>query len=284
SISTTAPLTPVDDQNAQTTQIAQNANDEQSAQTTQIAQNANVIGPQLPTPPQFDIETAFRQVDLLVDLENCVAKFFAPLAPIYETAPSPFQIAEAEELYAAAPSPSDLAADEEFDENDDFAFASSGSPTPAQAPEPAATIGGFGAYQAPTFDALAATAPPQNAQTAQVPFVPQNAQTAQAPFVPQNAQTAQVPFVPQNAQTAQVPSVPQNVQTAQVPSVPPNVQTAQVPPVSQYAAPQTTARRPSTPEERLQAAIAAGAEVREISPEEYRRAVSVGMSGQTPSR
>ena len=270
-------------------------------------------------------------------MENCVAEYFAPLAPIYETAPSPFPIADAQELYAVAPSPADLAdvESEEFDENDDFAFASSGS-SQAQSPAEPATIGGFGSYQAPTFDAtpvaaapvspqvqpIAQSAPtaqttlvPQYAQTTQVPLVPQNvyaaptaqvaqnAPTAQTTLVPQYAQTTQVPLVPQNvhaaptaqvaqnAPTAQTALVPQYAQTTQVPLVPqnayaaPTTQVAQNAPtaVSQYAAP-TVPRRATTPEERLQAAIAAGANVREISPEEYRRAVSVGMSGQTQPR
>ncbi len=269
SISTTAPSTA---QTAQEPQIAQTLPNAQTAQESQIAQNPPFIGPRLPEPPRFDVETSFRRVALFVELENCVAEYFAPLAPIYETAPSPFQVADAQALYAAAPSPSDLAVDEdeEFDENDDFAFASSGTPQTPVASAPPATIGGFGSYQAPTFDATPADVQPfaQASQTPQIPLVSQNAPTTQTPFISQNAPTTQTPFVPQNAQTAQIPQVAQNAPTV----------------VSQYAAPNAVPRRTATPEERLQAAIAAGAEVREISPEEYRRAVSVGLSGQTQPR
>ncbi|MBP3558538.1 MAG: hypothetical protein J6K20_12675, partial [Thermoguttaceae bacterium] len=228
-------------QSAPTAQNLQTAQNATTAQNLQTAQNATVVGPQLPKPFRFDAETAFQRVELLVELENCVAEYFAPLAPIYETAPSPFQAADVQELYAAAPSPSDLAVaeEEEFDENDDFAFASSGSSQTSTTTTPAAAIGGFGSYQAPTFDATPVAPTPQVAQTTQVPVAAQNVYAAP---------------VPQVAQVAQTPG-------------------------SQYAAP-----RRSTAEERLQAAIAAGAEVREISPEEYRRAVSVGMSGQTQPR
>ena len=313
SISTTAPQIAQSAPTAQNLQTAQNATTAQEQQTAQnatttqnlqTAQNATVVGPQLPKPFRFDAETAFQRVELLVELENCVAEYFAPLAPIYETAPSPFQAADVQELYAAAPSPSDLAVaeEEEFDENDDFAFASSGSSQTSPTTTPAAAIGGFGSYQAPTFDATPVAPVPQVAQTTQVPVaaqnvyaapVPQVAQTTQVPVAAQNvyaaptpqvAQTTQVPVAAQNvyaaptpqvAQTTQVPVAAQNVYAAPVPQV---AQVAQTP-GSQYAAP-----RRSTAEERLQAAIAAGAEVREISPEEYRRAVSVGMSGQTQPR
>ena len=295
SISTTAP-TP-----ASTPQIAQNFPTAPTPQTSLVAQNAPIIGPRLPQPSRFDAETAFQRVESLVELENCVAEYFAPLAPIYETAPSPFPIADAQELYAVAPSPADLAdvESEEFDENDDFAFASSGS-SQAQSPAEPATIGGFGSYQAPTFDATPVAAAPvspqvqpiaQSAPTAQTTLVPQYAQTTQVPLVPQNVYAAPTAQVAQNAPTAQTALVPQYAQTTQVPLVPqnayaaPTTQVAQNAPtaVSQYAAP-TVPRRATTPEERLQAAIAAGANVREISPEEYRRAVSVGMSGQTQPR
>ena len=259
SISTTAP-TP-----ASTPQIAQNFPTAPTPQTSLVAQNAPIIGPRLPQPSRFDAETAFQRVESLVELENCVAEYFAPLAPIYETAPSPFPIADAQELYAVAPSPADLAdvESEEFDENDDFAFASSGS-SQAQSPAEPATIGGFGSYQAPTFDATPVAAAPVSPQ---VQPIAQSAPTAHTTLVPQYAQTTQVPLVPQNAYAAPTTQVAQNAPTA----------------VSQYAAP-TVPRRATTPEERLQAAIAAGANVREISPEEYRRAVSVGMSGQTQPR
>ncbi|MBR2006191.1 MAG: hypothetical protein IJ991_18695, partial [Thermoguttaceae bacterium] len=312
SISTAAPLTAQTLPNAQTTQetqIAQtlpNARTTQETQTaqtlpnvqtrqeTQIAQTPPFIGPSLPKPSCFDAEATFRRVERLVELENCVAEYFAPLAPIYETAPSPFQVAEAEELYAAAPSPSDLSIDEEeeFDENDDFAFASSGTPQAPVASAPSATIGGFGSYQAPTFDAppVAPTQPiAQNAPTSQASLVPQNVQTtqiaqnapaAQTTQVAPNALTTQIPFVSQYAPTSQASLVPQNVQTTQSPQIAQNAPAA----VSQYAAPNAVPRRPATPEERLQAAIAAGAEVREISPEEYRRAVSVGLNGQAQPR
>ena len=318
SISTAAPLTA---QTTQETQTAQTLPNVQTTQETQIAQTTPFIGPSLPEPSCFDAEAAFRRVERLVELENCVAEYFAPLAPIYETAPSPFQVAEAEELYAAAPSPSDLSVDEEeeFDENDDFAFASSGTPQAPVAPAPSATIGGFGSYQAPTFDAspvapaqpIAQNAPtsqtslvPQNVQTTPIPQIAQNAPAAQATLVPQIVQTTQIPQIAQNAPAAQTTQIAPNVLTTQIPFVsqyaptaqtslvPQNAQTAQIPQVaqnaptavSQYAAPNAVPRRPATPEERLQAAIAAGAEVREISPEEYRRAVSVGLNGQAQPR
>jgi len=308
-------------QTTQETQTAQTLPNVQTTQETQIAQTTPFIGPSLPEPSCFDAEAAFRRVERLVELENCVAEYFAPLAPIYETAPSPFQVAEAEELYAAAPSPSDLSVDEEeeFDENDDFAFASSGTPQAPVAPAPSATIGGFGSYQAPTFDAspvapaqpIAQNAPtsqtslvPQNVQTTPIPQIAQNAPAAQATLVPQIVQTTQIPQIAQNAPAAQTTQIAPNVLTTQIPFVsqyaptaqtslvPQNAQTAQIPQVaqnaptavSQYAAPNAVPRRPATPEERLQAAIAAGAEVREISPEEYRRAVSVGLNGQAQPR
>ena len=257
-------------QNAPTTQDDQLAPNALTPQDAQVAQTAPIVGPQLPETSRFNVETAFRLVDRLVDLENCVAEYFAPLAPLYETAPSPFQVVEPEELYAAAPSPVELedAEDEEFDENDDFAFASSGTSQPQPTAAPVATIGGFGSYQAPTFDATSAFAAPIPAQNSA------EVQTTQVPSVPQNAQIANLP---QAVQTTQVPGLPQNAQIANLPQA---VQTTQVP---QYVAPPAP-HRPSTSEERLQAAIAAGAEVREISPEEYRRAVSVGMSGQAQPR
>ncbi|MBR4975783.1 MAG: hypothetical protein IKY61_01925, partial [Thermoguttaceae bacterium] len=114
---------------------------------------------------------------------------------------------------------------------------------------------------------------------APVPQVAQSAPTTQVPFAPQSAYVAPIPQVAQSAPTTQVPFAPQSAYVAPVPQVAQSAPTT----VSQYAAP-TASRRPSTPEERLQAAIAAGAEVREISPEEYRRAVQVGMSGQAQSR
>ena len=211
-----------------------------TTQASQIAQAPSFNESQLSQPTSFDVEAAFRRVEALDALETYVAKYFAPLAPIYDAAPSPFQVAEAEQLYAAAPSTPEHAVDEdeEFNENDDFAFASSGTPQTT----PGATIGGFGSYQAPTLGA---------AVPVPTPTYP----------IAQNAPTSSVPFVSQYAATAQTPQT--------VPA-----------PVSQYAA----TRRPSTPEERLQAAIAAGADVREISPEEYRRAVQIGMSGQAQSR
>ena len=374
-----------DAQVAQTTPAAQDAQVAQTNPAPQTAQTAPFFGPRFPEASRFDAETSFRLVDRLVELENCVAEYFAPLAPIYETAPSPFPIAEPAELYAVAPSPSDfsIGAEEEFDENDDFAFASSGAPQTPVATSAPATIGGFGSYQAPTFDAspvvpvltpvqpLAQAAPttqfpqvaqaapttqfPQVAQaapttqflqvaqavpTAQTPLVAQAVPTAQTPLVAQAAPAAQFPQVAQAAPTTQFPQVAQAVPTAQTPQVAQAVPTAQTPlvaqaapaaqfpqvaqaapaaqfpqvaqaapaaqfpqvaqaapaaqfpqvaqaaptAVSQYAAPNAGSRRPTTPEERLQAAIAAGAEVREISPEEYRRAVSVGLNGQAQPR
>ena len=338
-----------DAQVAQTTPAAQDAQVAQTNPAPQTAQTAPFFGPRFPEASRFDAETSFRLVDRLVELENCVAEYFAPLAPIYETAPSPFPIAEPAELYAVAPSPSDfsIGAEEEFDENDDFAFASSGAPQTPVATSAPATIGGFGSYQAPTFDAspvvpvltpvqpLAQAAPttqfPQVAQaapttqfppvapaaptphflqaaqavpTAQTPLVAQAAPAAQFPQVAQAAPTTQFPQVAQAVPTAQTPQVAQAVPTAQTPLVAQAAPAAQFPQVaqaapaaqfpqvaqaaptavSQYAAPNAGSRRPTTPEERLQAAIAAGAEVREISPEEYRRAVSVGLNGQAQPR
>ena len=141
------------------------------------------------------------------------------------------------------------AADDE-DEWDDAAFVTSGAPA-----QPAA-VGGFGDYAAPVADA------------APVPF--------QAPVyvaqVPRQQVPVQLPYAAPQVPVQQPYAAPQV--PVQQPYAAPQV------PVQQQA-PVVSQRSQMTPEERLEAARRAGAQIVELSPEEYRHAVSVGL-GSAP--
>ena len=183
---------------------------------------------------------------------------------------------------------------EEGEEWDDSAFATSGSQPQIQS-EPVPEIGGFGDYAPPSDDLSYSSEAIYVAQlpespTPQIPieqFMDQQVPVQQVPVQQLPVQQVPVQQVPiQQVPVQQVPIQQVPVQQVPVQQVPiQQVPVQQVPvqqvPVQQVPIPiaQST-RSQTTPEQRLEAARRAGAEVVEISPEQYRRAAMAGLGRQ----
>ena len=130
--------------------------------------------------------------------------------------------------------------------------------------------------QVPVPQFPAQQVPVQQAPMQQIPAQQVQVQTPQSPI--QNFQTRQFSDRQSLNLTAPNQGIPaQPIMAQQVPAQQTAVQSLPV------AQPTTSTRSQTTPEQRLEAARLAGAEVVELSPDQYRRAVTAGL-GTQPSR
>ncbi len=214
------------------------------------------VMPPAPAPEQLDqYENDLENLENLENLANLES--LENLEDLEEAAPERFAIrllspGDAFQIFDRLETLADM--ENEYlatNEDEDFAFATSGAPyaEPIQTPAPQRAPAGFGDYSAPEFVAF-------NAPESPAPQ-PAPAQPVAQPVPSPVAQPAAQPVAPRA-------SVPQGA------------------PIPQGAASPATrplARSSMTAEEKLQAARNAGAQVMELTPDQYRAAISKGLGG-----
>ncbi|MDO5308425.1 MAG: hypothetical protein Q4G03_02875 [Planctomycetia bacterium] len=168
----------------------------------------------------------------------------------------------------------------EFDEDEDdedFAFATSGTPQ-AHAPG-----GAFDGYQIPQVNGMFDD---YQIPTSSLDLAPTGAPTDQASV--NRTASGEAVLVAQNVPTSEPQAQTQQRHSDEsVLQIPVNntlAPTAQAPGVAPATTNATSSRSRSTPQERLRAAKASGAQVFELTPEQYRHVVTKGLGAPPPTK